>query len=537
MKKIYLSLVIFLAALSFLYAQESKQEQTSPEPFDLPNFIIQGNLQLNVNSGIKQNPEKPKPLSKSELDSLNSLEKQSSQPLPVEPLITSTLENRNIKDGFIQAQFGRFATGQLNAGYGLDFGGYDIYGKTSFEFSDGHVTNAKFSKFDVNLSSDYIAPSKFFIFGGSRTRTEIGFKNNNYNLYANPLALERTQNHFLAKVDVDGNYKGVKFETGAGFSGMQITTNNFDNADNNIFGYLKVNNLWNNFLVSANVLVDLHTLRGNAANFIQADGSILWFTNQISLTGNGGLQWATNSDGIDRGGLLIAGQLEYRMNKLFTVRADIKSGLENRSFTEYSYSNPYISNMAQFDFAYDIFNLNGLLIFHPNEYIGISAGLKARATDRFPIFAPDDTYFPESFGLDYQSISMFQTSFEAYWYLTENDKLIGNLTFTQSSMSDFSDKFIPYIPQMKLSVDFKKKWLDNFGTDFGLDYIGERFADVQNTKSLDSYINLRAEGNYRIYDGLRLLMRMDNLLNSDIFVWEGYRERNVFVSFGIMWQF
>lgn len=529
-------LFLLFAFYSVSFTQETPVKPATPEPIDLPNFIIQGNLQLNVNSGVKQNAERPKPLSSTELDSLNSLDKQSSQSLPVEPLVTTTI-SRDLKDGFVKAQFGRFATGQIDAGYGGKISGYDIFGTLGYEFSEGHLTNADFSKFYSKISSDYIAPAKFFIFGGSRTRTEIEFKNNNYNLFSNPLGLKRSINNLSAKLDVDGNYKGVKFETGAGFNGFQVVTDDFRNADNNILGYLKVHNSWNNFLIAGNLLLDMHTLRGEAANFIQADGSISIFSDVLSLTGNAGLQWATNANGIDRGGLLLSGQLEYRMNKLFTVRAELKSGLENRSFRELAYENPYISNMAEFDFAYDIMNLNALLVFHPNEYMGISAGMRLRSTDRYPVFAPDLVYYPGSFDLKYESITMIRSMFEAYWYITPNDKVIANLTFTNSSLSDYTDSKIPYIPDVQFSLDYKKIWFKDFGTEIGVDYIGERFADLQNTVTLNSYINVRAEGNYKIYDGLRAFIRFDNLLNSDIYVWEGYRERNIFISFGIMWQF
>ncbi len=534
--KTNLLIIIFIAGFAALSAQETKQQQTTPEPLELPSFIIQGTLQLNVNSGVKQNPERPRSLSAGELDSLNSLEKQNSQPLPVEPLVTNTF-NYQPKAGFVQAQFGRFTTGQIDAGYGTEIGGYNIYCSAGYENSQGHLSNADFSKFYANVSSDYIAPSKFFIFGGSRTHTTIEYKNNSYNLFGNPLSLNRDMNNFSAKVDVDGNYLGVKYETGAGFNGMQIITDNFKNADNNIYGYLQVHNIWNNLLVAGNVIIDLHTLRGESVNFMQADGTISLFSKSLSLTGKAGLQWAINSDGIDRGGLLIAGELEYRMNKLFTVRADIRSGLEKRSFREFTEENPYISNMAVFDYAYDIMNLGGYLIFHPNEYMGISAGLRIRSTERSPVFTPDLLYYPGSFDIRYENISKISSMFEAYWYITPNDKLIGNFTAVSSSLNDFTDKNVPYVPEIKLSVDFKKIWLPDFGTNFGIDYIGERFADVQNTVKLDSYINLRVEGNYKIYDGLRLFLRFDNLLNADIYVWEGYRERNVFVSFGAMWQF
>ncbi len=536
MKKISIIILLVSGLINISFAQESKKEQSSPEPLELPNFIIQGNLQLNVNSGIKQNPEKPKPLSSVELDSLNSLEKQNSQSLPIEPLIINTYE-KSRKDAFVQAQFGRFTTGQIDAGYGTILDSYDLYAQAGFEFSDGHIKNSDYSKLNLKLTSDFIAPQKFFIFGGSRTRSQIEFKNNDYSLYSSNIAYKRNVNNFLAKVDVDGYYNGFTFETGAGFNGFQIITDNFKNADNNIYGYLTVNNNWNNFIISGNVLLDLHSLRGEATNFIQADGSLAFVNGDLSLSGNAGLQWATNSDGIDRGGLLISGILEYRLNKLFTIRADVRSGLENKKFRELAIYNPYISNMSKFDYAYDIMNLGGNFIFHPNEIMGVSAGIKIRKTERFPIFENDVRYFVGSFGIDYESISLIQSIFEAYWYLTPLDKIIANLTFSESSLSDFTGKSVPYIPNAQLSLTLKKTWTEAFGTDFEVEYIGSRYTDVQNTFELNSYINLKAEGNYKLYDGLRAFLKFDNLLNNSIYIWDNYLERDVFISFGIMWQF
>lgn len=533
----YKILIIFsILNLSYLSAQESQKPQKAPEPMDLPNFIIQGSMQLNINSGVKQAPEKSKPLTPSELDSLNSLEKQGSQPLPVENLITTTIE-RNFYESFVRGQIGRFVTGGIDAGIGAVIQDYDLYGQFGFETSDGHIANSNYNKLYARITSDYIAPAKYFIFGGSRTRTELKYSRNDYNLYSSPAALNRITNEFTFKVDVDGNYKGIKFETGAGFNGYQLNTDGFRNADNNFLGYLKVHNQWNNFLVAGNILLDMHTLRGQSANFIQADASLSLFTEKLSLTANAGLQLATNINGVDRGGLLLDGKLEYRINELFTLRGGVRSGLENKSFKNFAYQNPYISNMANFDFAYDIMNLNADLLFHPNENIGVSAGLRFRSTDRYAIFAPDLIYYSGSFDINYQTISLISSEFEAYWYITNEDKITSNLIVNNSSLSDYSSKKIPYIPALKLSLDYYNYQISSLTLKFGIDYVGERYADIENTLTLDSYINAKAEGSYKIINDLSVFLKLDNLLNSEIFVWQGYKERNIFVSIGAMWQF
>lgn len=78
MKK--LIILLFVIGNFGILAQESEKARTT-EPLDLPNFIIRGDLQLDVNAGFKQDPSRPMPLSSGELDSLNSLDK-----MPVKPL-------------------------------------------------------------------------------------------------------------------------------------------------------------------------------------------------------------------------------------------------------------------------------------------------------------------------------------------------------------------------------------------------------------------------------------------------------------------
>jgi hypothetical protein len=91
---------------------------------ELPNFIIEGVEQLNVKSGIKKMPDKTYSLNKSELDSLNSLEKKEQFPLPIEELPKSVLTDTYLP-GYFKAHIGRFSDALLEAGYGMNYEGFD----------------------------------------------------------------------------------------------------------------------------------------------------------------------------------------------------------------------------------------------------------------------------------------------------------------------------------------------------------------------------------------------------------------------------
>ncbi|PKL85336.1 MAG: hypothetical protein CVV22_08715 [Ignavibacteriae bacterium HGW-Ignavibacteriae-1] len=528
-------ILIFVISTLGLVAQES-EKPTTTEPIDLPTFIIRGDLQLDVNAGIKQDPSNPIPLTVGELDSLNSLDK-----MPIKALNPPSLPvDVGIAvpaDAFVKGQFGRYATAAIGAGGGIKINGYDLYATGNFENSTGHVKNSEYSKLDFKLTSDFIAPEKFFIFGGSRTRTEVNFISRDFMLYGSTLGLERDIKNFGVNVDVDGTFSELNFNAGAGFDGFGMKTDGISTADNNYFGYLRLDRLWNNFFVSANLYVDMHNLRSNSAQFIQLDGEMSLLTNKLTMTGAVGFQIASNDNDISRGGLLIFGEIEYRMNELFTIRGNARSGLKNNNFKELVYTNPYTSQYASFDYSYDIIHAKGMLNFHPTHKIGVNAGFSFRHVDRLPVYLNDLIFVPGAFVINHEKATIISSDFEFYWNLTESDKVIANLTATKATLSDYDGKIVPYYPELKISGNYSRKWSEKFGTKIGIDYFGERFADLENTTEISSFINLKTEFNYNVLESLLLFASLENLTNSDIVIFNGYKERGIFFNFGIMWQF
>jgi len=528
-------ILIFVISTLGLVAQESGKPTTT-EPIDLPTFIIRGDLQLDVNAGIKQDPSNPIPLTVGELDSLNSLDKMPIKPLNP-PSLPIDVGIAKPADAFVKGQFGRYGTAAIGAGLGVKVGGYDLYATANFENSTGHVKNSEYSKLDFKLTSDFIAPEKFFIFGGSRTRTEVNFISRDYILYGSSLALKRDIKNIGVNVDVDGTFSEVNFNAGVGFNGFGMKTDNLNTADNNYFGYLRLDRLWNNFFVAANLLLDMHSMRSNSAQFIQLDGEISLLTDKLTMTGNAGLQIASNDNDISRGGLLIFGEIEYRMNELFTIRGNARSGLQNNNFRSLVYGNPYTSQYASFDYSYDIINAKGILNFHPTHKVGVNAGFNFRHVDRLPVYLNDLIFVPGAFELYYEKATIIISDFEFYWNLTENDKVIGNLTATKATLSDYDGNLVPYYPELKISGNYSRKWSEKFGTKIGIDYFGERFADMENTLKISSFINLKAEFDYNVAEALLIFASLENLTNSDIVIYNGYKERGIFFNFGIMWQF
>lgn len=503
-----------------------------PAPLELPTFIIEGVEQTNVMSGIKQMPEKPARLSLGMLDSINSLEKQ---PAPL--IAPDTLPERSVirtyRKGFFSGEFGRYMTPSLQAGMGMNWQGYELYATGGMEVSDGHIKNADYSKFNLLVNSDYIADDKYWIFGGSRTRTTLKIDNQNFKLYKASSAPERSSTDFDLSVNVDGAYEGAQFYTGAGISSLQINSDKSAAFDNRLNGYLKIQNYWDNYLIGGNLDIDFHNIRGDGISFITLDGAISYFDEKFSALGSAGFQFANNSMGERRSGLLLGATAEYRISGLFTVAGRLHSGMEKRTLDDYYQMNPYLFHSSDIDFEYDILSLRGAITYHPTRAVSITGGALAGRSDRSPYFADRDS---ATFDIKYANANRFGLFLEGTFEMGESDALTFNANFENKTITSSSKEF-PYSEPLRASLDYHRAWSENFGTYFGVYYVNARYIDDQNLREIDGFTNIRARADWKFAETMSMFVRVDNLLNSNIVIWNGYKQRDMFFAAGLLWQF
>lgn len=539
-----LSYFIFPFNTSF---SQTKQEQETPKPIELPAFIIEGVEQINVRSGIKQFPTKIYPLTKEELDSINSYEKHSSLLLSPDPLPTKTI-SKTFPMLNVKGSLGMFFTPEVLVGARQKIAGYDLYGYFNYESSSGEYKRSEYNKLGFSLYSDYIAPDKFWIFGGSRTRSNVFFRTKSYNLYAN----QQSQNskgfydinasNYGLSVETFGAYEGVFFNTGFGISSLQLVSDDKTRSyhptskafDNQLNGFLTLKNFWNDYLIDANVNLDFHSLRTNSLNFIEISGGFSYFTNELTLNAKAGLQTATNSDEKTRGGLLLKAQVDYRINEIFTFKGSFTSGLENNSFIEVFNKNPYLDFSSKIDYIYNIALIEGSFIYHPTENLFASAGARWRIADKIWFFEEIEQY--NVFKLGYDQGTIFEMFPELLWYITRNDKLTLNLNLTLSKLNN-ADGFIPYLPFLKTNISYRKTFFEKLGFDVSFTYVSENDISIKNDKKLESYLDFSFATDYIINNNFVFFANFNNLLSSNIYIWNGYKERGLFAKIGIIWQY
>jgi hypothetical protein len=525
-----LFIVLFLMS-NYLFGQETPAPTQQP-PLELPTFIIEGTEQLNVKAGMKQFPQPPTALTKRELDSLNPLEKQNSLLIPAQPL-PKNLIMPEFPKGFLQAQFGLYSTANILAGYGIRLKGYELYARAGVDASSGEVKNSDFSRFFLNVNSDYIAPDIFWIFGGSRTRTSVNISNQNYKLYGILSSPKRSSYNAGIDLQSDGNYEGVNFSTGARLNTVQIDDNPAKAFENRVEGFLNANTFFDDFKLGGNIDVNFGNVNTHSLNFYEIAANGGMFYQLLSIEGGIGWQNASNTFKTSQSALMINAQLSFLPNEDFTAQAQFFTGFEKQYFKDYFARNPFFDVHTNFEFPKANGILRAIIEYHPDAQKGASIEGAAHFYEKYPYFNSDSS---NAINLIYEKANLVKFKGEGFWDITKKDIISVDLGINLSFLN-FENNSIPYLPMMEFAVNYHRKWFDQLGTELALIYNSKRFTNRENTIEIDPYFNLRIGVDYDIMQNLKAFAELQNLTNSNNFLWQGYRERGIFGTIGVNWKF
>jgi len=545
--KIYIIIILIInLTFNFLFAQdtkpinENKTEKTKEEeqaPIDMPETIIRvSGANNNIRIVEKKYPKINQPLTKTDLDSINSIEKKQSLLLPNSELPLKIV-SPSLSNFFVKSSVGMYTAVDAEAAYGFDLGKFDIYTLGNINFQNEHVKNSDYMKFDLSAYSDYIADKKFFIFGGSKTRSKINLNNLTYSTYG----LENPQNRNIfeinANLKTEGNYNGFKFITGLSLNNLTLANDEKSASDRSIYTFLRVLNPLKSVDIGLDVDLDIRAYNSNNVNFMNLLGFINYDNKLFSLLLKGGIQTAGTSYDIVRNGLLIDIKTEFRFSNKYTFKMMFGSGLEKNTFNNLIRANPYILMDSKIDHSYNKIDFRTYILYHLNKDLGLSAGINYKISNRLPVITNTDSTL---FNINYLDGSIFTIHLEAYYNFNMNNKLDFDFKINSTSQ-DSTNQEITYIPPALFSIHYLSKIAENINTDIGIEYVGKKFINLQEIKDgenrLEGYFDVSAKVNYKLYNNLSIFVRLQNLTNSNIYLWNGYKERGIFINAGVLWKF
>ncbi len=525
--KIFIKTIIFFTFLSCY--QTYSQQGTSSTPFELPDIFIEGKDKLNVRAGMKQLPDKLIPLTKEELDSINSLEKKPSFLLPMKT-IPNKIYEKTFYSGFLKGEIGRYFTPLLEVGYEFDVNNYKLFVNANFEASNGHVENSDYNKFNAQISSQYIAPKKYFIFGGSKTVTSFKIQNDNLKLYAIKNPNDRNVLTLDFDINSTGEFEGFSFETGANLEIFSLKDINKQN-ETLIDAFLLLTKDIDDFTVGANIEFEIDNITTFNNTFTQLNGYLSYINDFLTITAKAGIQ--NKSDYLSNDvRIYLDGILNININKYFTLRNNLTSKYLNLGFADFYSINPYITDTSKIGIP-DVIQLKSSLLFHPSDKYSIAISANISSSEHHPYFLYDST---GSFNLNFDKAKNWGISCDADISFTQNDLVNLNITYQRKELKS-TGKYIPFVPSYQIAANYRRNWSDKFGTQFGIIGYSERYTDLLNERKLSSFFNINAYADYKLSNNFIIYAKINNLLNSNVFIWENYKERDLFLAAGVFYKF
>jgi len=524
MKKYLLIILLF----DFISISAKESDSSSARgPMEMPEVIIDRNINLNIKSTVKKFPQDTPHLSASELDSINSLEKQGSLLLPKSRL-PNAFTTQKSETAFLNASLGSWVSINANGGYTFDFLGFDIYTIAGTEVSEGYVENADYAKIDLSLNSSYEANPKFWIFGSSTTDARFDFNFARYNHYAVFNPAERTKVNLSFLTDTKGSFQGFDFRTGILTDALTLSDSS-NVSSSGIGAYLDIINPYRDFNFLGGGEFDIRSDLNQNNNFINVYGGIEYkFQNKIKTRVKLGV-FIANSENNASKGINYELITSYNPNSNNNFILNINGGIDRTLFSNLLKRNPYIAGDA--------------LIFHPEKTVGISASWNYKFATKWAIspFVSYDKYstYLNFYNIDSARFNIWSESADIVkiglrsFYEINNSNVL-NLDFVyQSGKGDSDSSQVTYLPEIDAKLAWSVFWNNEISTQTYAQFIGKRYFNIASDEQLDKYINIGFSISYKLYDNLFIEIKADNLLNENIYYYNNYQEGGIFGSLGI----
>lgn len=505
--------------------------QTASQPLELPNFIIEGKEQIDVQVGTKQIPSFSTYLDRSLMDSLIIVGKPRNYIIfPI--TFPNNFIFKNFPNAYIIGNFGSFLSTGISAGYKFSYLGYEVFPYANFNFSNGHIDNANYTKFSIGVQTDYLAPDKFYIFGGSKTTTNVGLGFKNYKLYALSDAPSRTQLDFDAKITSIGNFEGFDFETGASLNFANQTGAGNSLGENTISGLLEIKNRELPNQLGGRISLDFRSFDGSAANFLEFYGFAKFEVENLRIEPTLGFQMAKASNGKSRPMILISAVAQSLLSPDISIFAKLSNRLSNIAFRDFLKQNPYLADSILLDYG-NKSEVETKIKYQAKKDFSLVFGANFSLNKRLPVFNFANFGF---FDIQYIDATIFSLFLEGFWENKTIGTISGLLSINSSSESN-NKKDVPNLPNYRFRTDYSKILFEKikFGAFFEL--VGKRFADVENKFKLSDYNNLGFIVDYFLNPSTIISVNVENLLNSNIVCWYGYKEWGFNFKVGITYKF
>ncbi len=530
MKKI-ISLVILFSIFSF--AQDTKKSNQNVE---LPDFVITGKENVSIQSAKKIPPDFISTVSPNFLKPVFSPEelemKEISNPVKNDIALFDSI---NYISGIVEAGLGIYTLPKASLKFGVPFssGIFDLFvnadNKRDYDnlASDWYKVGAGGNlTFFVNDNSSFIPGSKFKIHGDYKSTT---FKN-----YAALQPLKRSLNQGSIGLNFE-NFanKYFNFAFSVYDNPNSLSDENFSENNLKITSFAKIN--LPGIFIDASLKYKSQNLKTDS--IIKSHFTFFELTPKVGFDlvktarASAGLTYS-NSAGITTTVYPYA-SVNVNLTKQLTLFTEFAPRIEFLTAQDFFNQNRYFNPQTFLNVYYKKpFELNAVLKYEYDKYYQINGGAEYYTTENFPYFAASTAQ--GRFDVMTADGHTIRGYLDLLFHPGPNGVLYGSAEVNKSLDKDGNN--IPYVPNLKLSLNYGYEFKFGFVVQPKLLYLSGAYTDIANTVSLNPYVDIGLKFIYKFNTNFHITFELNNLINNNNYLWQGYKEIPMDAIAGIVYQ-
>jgi hypothetical protein len=443
-------------------------------------------------------------------------------------------------NGRFSAGYGSYNTPSFEGWLGTHSPRAHILMRGGFVSSDGPVPDADCRRGFGTVSGGWQVPESSPLLPGSMMEGNLGIAGRSYRFYGSRTPdRERTVGTFDAGLAVASTvFDGVDQNTAIALRSTSVD----DSADAyereftadvhmrggieeiDVRGNIGVS--WN-FLSAPSVRYDPYVLQGQFSGRHH-------ISPKVELRGGVSLYLFRGSDTRTSGRIYPSLGVSWSVLPDVRVFARVDPAIERHRLSDLLEENPYLKTGAA------IRPTDHALRFSVGAEGTLASGVTSRVTltyDQmrdYPLFS--DPSLSGSWDLAYGGNTTFM-SFEGSLYadLSAHDQAGLTLTARSTENSETLSP-VPYVPRLSLSGQYSHRFPFDVTVRSDLQVQGASPADVANTRSISGYAVLSVGADYVVADRLRLLMDVEDILDSEQTSFEGYSGPRRSVRIGLQYS-
>lgn len=429
--------------------------------------------------------------------------------------------------GKVTAGYGWYVSPFGEAWYGQPGGPFSYLGAIGFQSSQGYVDHADYTRGRGSLLFGWELNDDFGALSRSDIRLGIIYQSDRYNFFgsSNP-GLSRTVSRFATEVGVAAATVGEFGLTGlvrVGTTSVKDTHSVNEtpfgltiagSRDFGTFDLVGGLDLWANpYNAPASSGDPFYVSLGADVKAPIAEG--------IELQGGLGMYVYRGSDVGTAGRIVPRVSVRWQASEWLGLFVRFRPGVDRLTLGDAVSANPYVTS----DFV----------IRHQDRYIAGSVGADvvpsrnvegrvsveySRTKNALAFVDTGRVGVWEGYYDGITSILGFRA--DLTWSITGQDGLIASL-LVQTSDNTVTDKRVPNVPAALADLAYEHRFAFPLTIGAGAKVVGQRYADLQNERSLDAFTLISLGASYGFLPGWRVFLRIDNLFDVRYEWWEMYR--------------